>query len=79
MGLYNDLWEAGIEALYDDRDESAGVKFKDADLLGLPVRIVISSRNLKENQVELKIRSDKDASRIPLSSVLDNLKRILRH
>ena len=79
MGLYNDLWEAGIEVLYDDRDESAGGKFKDADLLGLPVRIVVSSRNLKENQVELKIRSDKDAIRIPLSSVLDNLKQILGH
>ena len=59
--LYDRLWEAGIECLYDDRpDESAGVKFNDADLLGLPVRLVISRRALKNAAVEIRRRAGDD-------------------
>src|SRR5690606_5592725 len=63
--LYAQLLEAGIEVLYDDRDESAGVKFADADLIGIPVRLTVSARSLKAGGVELKPRSEgKDAARI---------------
>ncbi|HEU5087507.1 MAG TPA: proline--tRNA ligase [Roseiflexaceae bacterium] len=54
--LYGQLREAGVSVLYDDRDESAGVKFNDADLLGLPVRVLISERLLAQNLVEIKPR-----------------------
>lgn len=54
--LYQELTEAGWQVLYDDRPDSAGVKFNDADLLGLPVRIVVSTRLLQEHQVEVKPR-----------------------
>ena len=55
--LYQVLQNEGIEVLYDDRDERAGVKFKDADLLGIPYQIVIGERNLKEGKVEVKYRT----------------------
>jgi prolyl-tRNA synthetase len=58
--LYQDLCEAGLEPLYDDRDERAGVKFNDADLVGLPLRITVSSRSLQNGGFEFKGR-DKDA------------------
>jgi prolyl-tRNA synthetase len=54
--IYRELLEGGIEVILDDRDERAGVKFKDADLIGIPLRIVVGPKNLKEGQVELKIR-----------------------
>jgi prolyl-tRNA synthetase len=55
--LYQEFITAGIEVLYDDRDESPGVKFKDADLIGLPVRVTISERSLKSGGIEFKIRT----------------------
>ena len=54
--LYNDLKNAGVEVLYDDREESPGVKFTDADLIGLPIRLTISDRMVKEKSVEFKLR-----------------------
>lgn len=66
--LYADLAEAGIEALYDDRpDESAGVKFNDADLIGLPLRITVGERGLKEGNVEVKWRAAEDRETVPLT------------
>ena len=67
--LHEELEAAGYETLYDDRDESAGVKFNDADLLGLPVRIVVSPRNLKQGVVEIKRRRDPDATLAPAAAV----------
>jgi prolyl-tRNA synthetase len=61
--LYASLCKAGLEPLYDDRVESPGVKFADADLIGLPVRVTISERSLKAGGVELKQRTS-DATRI---------------
>ena len=61
-----DLESRGIEVLYDDRDESAGVKFADADLLGIPLRVTVSKRNLKENAAELKLRSSSESELVPL-------------
>ncbi|OGY42386.1 MAG: hypothetical protein A2Y82_04510 [Candidatus Buchananbacteria bacterium RBG_13_36_9] len=58
--IYKDLQKSGIEVLYDDRPESAGVKLNDSDLLGVPIRLVISSKTLEKQGVELKMRaSDK--------------------
>ena len=69
--LYKDLGVAGVEVLFDDReDAAAGVKFKDADLIGLPVRLVVSPRNLKDGMVEIKGRTDADAGSVPLDSVV---------
>ncbi|RMG17893.1 MAG: proline--tRNA ligase [Deltaproteobacteria bacterium] len=62
--IYEALSEAGIEVLLDDRDERAGVKFKDADLYGLPVRIAIGGRGLKEGVVELKLRRETAVKKI---------------
>ena len=58
--LYNQLTQAGVEVLYDDRKESAGVKFADADLIGLPIRMTLGNRSLKEGKVEVKLRSNLD-------------------
>jgi len=54
--LHKDLQKKGVEVLYDDRAKSPGEKFTDADLIGIPVRIVISRRTLKKNSVEIKQR-----------------------
>lgn len=63
----------GIETLLDDRDDRPGAKFADADLLGLPHRIVIGDRGLKEGNVEYRTRDNRDASAVPLDSVLSRL------
>ena len=54
--LYNSMLAEGIEVIFDDRDERAGVKFKDADLIGIPLRIIVGQKNLVQGNVELKIR-----------------------
>ena len=63
--LYEKLTKSGLEVLYDDRDETAGVKFNDADLIGIPIRIVVSHRNLKNNVFEIKRRCDEKGSLVP--------------
>ncbi|HYL42625.1 MAG TPA: proline--tRNA ligase [Ktedonobacteraceae bacterium] len=63
--LYADLTAAGVEVLYDDRAETAGVKFNDADLIGLPLRAVVSKRSLKNGGIELKLRSQKESRIVP--------------
>ncbi len=75
--LYRDLEEAGVHVLYDDREESPGVKFNDADLLGLPVRVVVSARNLKQNVVEIKARTESQASLVPRNEAVDQTKALL--
>jgi prolyl-tRNA synthetase len=67
--LYADLIKAGIEVLFDDRPESPGIKFNDADLIGIPLRIVVSPRTLKDNGVEVKWRKDKDSKNLPLEGL----------
>jgi prolyl-tRNA synthetase len=65
--LYADLKAVNVEVLYDDRLESAGIKFNDADLLGLPLRAVLSKRSLKNGGVELKLRKESGSRIVPLS------------
>jgi prolyl-tRNA synthetase len=74
--LVGDLERRGIEVLYDDRDESAGVKFADADLIGIPLRVTVSKRNLKENAVELKPRSGSDSEMVPLDRAAERIAEI---
>ena len=70
--LYAQLNAAGIETLYDGRpDQAAGVKFDDAGLLGLPTRLVVSRRNLRESVIEIRGRADSDAVTAPLDGVID--------
>lgn len=65
--LYVELCALGVDVLYDDRDERPGVKFKDADLLGIPLRITVSERTLKEDKAEFRIRKTKETFFVPLN------------
>lgn len=71
--LYQQALERGIEVLFDERDERPGVKFAEADLIGLPHRIVVGDRGLKNGIVEYRRRLDETAAECPLDTVLDNL------
>jgi len=64
--IYKELSEEGMDVLIDDRDMRAGIKFKDADLIGTPIRITLGTRNLKTGQVEMKIRAESESLLIPL-------------
>jgi prolyl-tRNA synthetase len=63
------LSKAGVEVLFDDREERAGVKFKDADLVGIPIRIAVGKKGLAEGKAELKLRGEKDFALVPLAEV----------
>jgi prolyl-tRNA synthetase len=71
--LSNELEQAGVEVLLDDRDERAGVKFNDADLLGIPWRVVIGDKNLAGGKAEVKERSEKEGRLIPLAAAAAEL------
>lgn len=76
--IYEALTKAGIEVLYDDRKESAGVKFADADLIGLPIRITVGNRSLKEGKVEVKVRSALDETMsFDLSTVAEQTQALI--
>jgi prolyl-tRNA synthetase len=68
--LFDELRTAGLTVLYDDRDESPGVKFADAELMGLPLRLTVSSRNRKEGAVELQRRAGGEAEHVPRDAVV---------
>jgi prolyl-tRNA synthetase len=70
--LYDELRAADVRALYDDRDETAGVKFNDADLIGLPLRLLVSERLLAEGMVEVKPRGG-EASKVAREDVVAGL------
>jgi len=67
--LYQELQQSGVNVLFDDRDVRPGEKFADADLMGIPVRVVISAKTLAEDSVEVKLRSGSDAEMMKLSEV----------
>ena len=75
--LYQNLIDAGIEILYDDRDESAGIKFGDADLIGVPLRITISLRSFKNGGAEFKFRNKESISIVDLKDVINEAKKYL--
>jgi prolyl-tRNA synthetase len=76
--LYTELCRKRFEVLYDDRNESPGVKFNDADLMGMPVRLTVSRRTLKTSSAEVKLRTGKDIELAPLAGVAEKLKAILK-
>jgi prolyl-tRNA synthetase len=65
--LYESLQAHGVEVLYDDRDERSGVKFKDADLIGIPIQVVVG-RAVQDGQVEVRLRADKTPDKLPLET-----------
>lgn len=74
--LYRAFNEAGCEPLLDDRNERAGVKFKDADLIGIPVQIVIGDRGLKEGKLEFKVRKTKEKTTAPVEEAVAYFKKL---
>jgi prolyl-tRNA synthetase len=77
-GLYDQLTAQGFEVLYDDRDERAGVKFNDADLLGIPVRVVVGERGQRDGILEVKLRRSADVEIVPIDALPDRLTALLK-
>ena len=71
--LYAALQAAGLEVLYDDRDETPGVKFNDADLIGIPIRITIGERSLKDGNIEIKLRKAEERGTISVDKLVDRV------
>ena len=69
--IYDQLIEAGIDCLLDDRDLRGGVKFKDADLLGIPVRVTIGKKSVTEGNVEIKLRAQSKSQKVPIEETAD--------
>jgi prolyl-tRNA synthetase len=74
--LYGDLQKRGIEVLLDDRNERPGVKFKDLDLMGIPLRVVISDKTLPD--AEVRMRKTGEVEKIPLKEVADFVESTVR-
>jgi len=75
--LYKELQDLGIEVNYDDRVVSAGVMFSDADLLGVPIRVIVSPRNLKEGVCEITFRDKSVQEKVKLEDAVDAVKKII--
>lgn len=73
--LYDELRALGVGVLLDDRAERPGVKFKDADLIGLPWRLTVGARALADGAVELKRRTDTSPVQVPLASVVSTIQQ----
>ena len=76
--LYNVLSQK-YEVLFDDRDCSTGVKFADSELMGIPVRVVVSPRSLQENMVEITIRSTKETQMVKIEDLRTKLDEIIKN
>ena len=75
--LYEELQAAGVEVIYDDRSVSAGVMFSDADLLGVPVRVIASPRNMKDGCCEISARDKSFSEKVPVAEAADRVKAIV--
>lgn len=75
--IYKKLSDANIEVLFDDRDATAGIKFADSDLIGLPIRLTISKKTLENDNIELKYRNQKETQNIKISEAVDKLKKLV--
>ena len=71
--VYKELLDKGIDAIIDDRPERPGVKFKDCDLIGIPIRVTIGERNLKDGMVEIKLRKEKDSQKVRKEEVIERV------
>jgi len=72
--LYQEMVEHGIEVLYDDRDKAPGEKFAEADLIGIPYRLVISDKTIAQNSIEVKRRDNQETELVKLSEVISHVK-----
>jgi prolyl-tRNA synthetase len=77
-GLYAALQQKGVEVLLDDRDERPGKKFKDADLIGIPLRVTVGPRHLKEGNIEIKLRREADPVTVPVAGAVDHIFSLLQ-
>lgn len=75
--LHDELERRGVDVLLDDRDQRAGVKFKDADLIGIPLRIVVGSKGLKDGNLELKWRTEEQPRPLPVAGAADAIARLV--
>ncbi|HOO60692.1 MAG TPA: His/Gly/Thr/Pro-type tRNA ligase C-terminal domain-containing protein, partial [Candidatus Mcinerneyibacteriales bacterium] len=75
--LYETFVQNGIEVLFDDRDERPGSQFSDADLIGAPLRVIVSMRNLEKGEVEIKRRGEKTSMTVPVNEALSKIKGLL--
>jgi prolyl-tRNA synthetase len=75
--MYNELEAENLPVLFDDREESPGVKFNDADLLGIPLRVTLSPRTLEKSSAEVKWRAEKEAQLLPLDGIVARLKDLV--
>ncbi|KAA0206866.1 hypothetical protein EDM68_00885 [Candidatus Uhrbacteria bacterium] len=75
--IYEGLWAEGVEVLWDDRDASPGEKFADADLIGLPLRLVVSEKTLKEDSIEWKPRNESEATLIDTEDIIEKVKGMM--
>lgn len=76
--IYKELEDAGIEVLFDDRKETAGVKFADADLIGIPIRLTLGNRSYKEGKVEVKYRASGESTSYKIEDLVEEIKNELR-
>lgn len=75
--LYRELQDAGVETVLDDRDERPGVKFKDADLIGFPIRVTIGPKSLQQGEMEVVLRRSKEKQSLPIKNILPTIRQIL--
>jgi prolyl-tRNA synthetase len=75
--IYDQLTAAGVDVLMDDRDQRPGFKFKDADLIGLPYRMIVGGKGLKDGIVEIKRRTDQEAERVPIAEAVGHVTRLI--
>ena len=75
--IYRELSAAGVEVVLDDREERSGVKFKDADLIGYPVRITVGAKALAENKIEVKVRRTGEQMLVPADSFTGEIVALL--
>ena len=75
--IYSDLTAAGVDVLMDDRDQRPGFKFKDADLIGIPIRVTIGGKGLAEGIAEVKLRTETDAKKVPLADAVRFVKDLI--
>lgn len=75
--LYQELLQEGVEVLYDDREESPGIKFKDADLIGIPLRVTLGEKNVRSGLVEIRKRKTGETLVVKKEEVVSKIKEMI--
>ena len=75
-GLYNKMLNEGLDVLYDDRDERAGVKLNDMDLIGIPIRVIVGKKSFENGMAEVSLRRDRKKEQVRLENVIDKVKEL---